>query len=153
MSNISIHNSPLPAMSLEGIEKVSRLESALLELPQNTLTTHHVIHGGMYSRTIMIPAGVVLTGALIKIPTMVIVSGDVTIYIDGDALELHGYNVLPGSAGRKQVFVAETDTWVTMLFPTDKVTVPEIEAQFTDETDLLASNGELCKNIITITGE
>lgn len=153
MSKLTAHTPPLPPMSNEAISKVRELEAIILDMPQADLTTHHVFHGGMYARTIMIPAGVVLTGALIKISTMVIVCGDVTVYVGDKAMELYGYNVIPASAGRKQVFLAKSDTWVTMLFPTDAVTVAEAEAKFTDEIDILASGGELCKNVVTITGE
>lgn len=140
-------------MSQEDVLKVRKLESIILDMPQETLATHHIFHGGMYARTIMIPAGVILTGALIKLATMVIISGDVTVYVGDKASELSGYNVLPASAGRKQVFLAKSDTWVTMIFPSDAATVADAEAQFTDETDMLASNREVCKNSITITGE
>lgn len=153
MSNLTVHIPPLPAMSEWSVAKVREFEAVIRDLPQQSLTTLHVLHGGMYARTIMIPAGVVLTGALIKIPTMVIVSGDVTVYVGDETIELHGYNALPASVGRKQVFLAKSDTWVTMLFPSDAASVEEAEAQFTDETDLLASKQDMCKNVITITGE
>lgn len=140
-------------MSQEAVLKVRELEAIILDMPQQDLTTHHVFHGDMYARTIMIPAGVILTGALIKIATLVIVSGDCTVYVGDQAIELFGYNVLPASAGRKQVFLAKSDTWVTMMFPTDATCISDAEAYFTDEIDLLASCREMCKNVVTITGE
>ncbi len=153
MSDIVVPSASLPAMSDTAIQKVRALETALLVLPQEPLSTSHLIHAGTYSRTICVPAGIVITGALIKIPTVVIVHGDVIVYTDGKPLHLIGYNVLPASAGRKQVFVAKSDTYITALFPTQSKTVPECEAEFTDEIDLLASHREVCKNIITVTGE
>ena len=42
----------------------------MLECPQVAIQTTHHFHAGLYSRTIRIPAGVMITGALIKIPTL-----------------------------------------------------------------------------------
>lgn len=141
----------LPAMSINAIAKVAQLEAISLTMPQVDIETRHVLHGGMYARSIMIPADTILTGALIKIPTILIISGDITVFIGDETLELHGYNVLPASAGRKQAFVAHTDTEMTMLFPCDAKTVEEAEKMFTDDADSLMSRH--MKNQIIITGE
>ncbi|AZY53032.1 hypothetical protein [Bordetella avium] len=142
----------LPAMSVEAIERVRRLEGALAKLPQVEIPTAHLFHAGVYARTIRIPAGVVLTGALIKVSTVLIFSGHATVFIGGKAVELYGYHVIPGSAGRKQAFVAHADTDLTMLFPSEARSVAEAEAQFTDEADLLLSHQQGA-GTITFTGE
>lgn len=142
----------LPAMTIEDVSKVSRLESQMRELEQVPIHTTHHFHGGMYARTIRIPKGVVLTGALIRIPTLLIVSGHVTVYAGGEPFDLNGYHVLPGSAGRKQVFIAHEDTDLTMVFPTSARTVEEAEAEFTDEVNLLMSHEQTGDTII-FTGE
>ncbi len=58
------------------------------------------------------------------------------------AVEVAGYTVFSASAGRKQAMVALTDTYLTMLFPTDAKTVDEAERAFTDEYDLLVTRKE-----------
>ena len=98
----------------------------------------------------MLPAGTTITGCLVKIPTLLIISGTVKIFAD-EVLYLTGYHVLPGSIGRKCVFSAESETAMTMLFPTTARTVEECEKQFTDEWELLASHKN--ENSIVITGE
>ena len=138
-------------MSDMAIDRVRQFDAILKTMPQVDIETSHVIHAGMYSRTIMIPAGTILTGVLIKIATIVIISGDVTAYIDGKPVEFHGYNILAASAKRKQAFLAHTDTHVTMIFPSSAVSIDEAEEQFTDEFDLLMSHH--CDNKINITGE
>lgn len=139
-------------MSDQAIAKVRAFEDASLgRLPQIEIATDHVIHGGMYARTIMIPKGTILTGALIKLATLLIVSGDADVYIGGEAVKLRGYNVLPASAGRKQLLVTHTDTRTTMIFPTTATTVEEAERQFTDEYEKLFS--ATAPNRTTITGE
>lgn len=140
-------------MTAEAIARVRRLEAALLELPQVPIATDHVLHGGMYARTIMIPAGVVLTGALIRVPTVLILAGDATVDTGEDAVRLTGYHVLAASAHRRQAFLAHADTWLTMVFATRAATVAEAEAEFTDEAHLLLSRQPGAANTIHLTGE
>ena len=142
----------IPAMNQESIGKVRQLYEVTKTMPQIPIDTYHVIHGGMYARSIMIPANSMITGALIRIATILIVQGDVVAYIGDKSIELHGYNVVSASAGRKQAFVALSDVYMTMIFPTDVKTVAEAEDQFTDEADLLVSRG--CdRNQTVVTGE
>lgn len=135
------------------LAQVHALQAALLELPQTFMRTDHIIHGGLYVRTITVPAGVAMVGALIKIPTLVIVQGHVTVTVGEDSVELSGYHLLPASAGRKQAWFAHADTTITMVFPTTARTVEEAEAQFTDETDLLMSRAGGEQDTFTFTGE
>jgi hypothetical protein len=140
-------------MADHAVEAVRRLEGLAIQQPQVPIRTAHVIHGGMYARTIFLPAGVMITGALIKIATLLVVQGEALVYVGGDEpLRLAGHNVLPASAGRKQVIVALADLSITMVFPTAATTVEEAERQFTDEVNLLASHRDNL-NHVTITGE
>src|ERR1700675_2282986 len=54
------------ALSQPRRESVERLEREVLKLPQVDLRTTHVLAGCVYARTIFIPAGTVLTGAVHK---------------------------------------------------------------------------------------
>ena len=138
-------------MSAQAIDKVRKLEGLCLQLPQIDIETDHVIHAGMYSRTIMIPAGALLTGALIKIATTLIISGEVIVYIGDESIDLKGYNVFPAWANRKQAFLAKTDTYVTMVFPTAAKSIEEAEAEFTDDADKLMSRRDTSINKLSIT--
>lgn len=122
-------------------------------LPQVDIPTDHVIHGGMYARTIFIPAGVVLTGVLIRVPTMLIFNGHATVNAGDEPVTLTGYHVLAASAGRRQAFLAHGDTWLTMIFATKAATVAEAEDEFTNEAHLLLSRNADAQNQVTITGE
>lgn len=145
------HGARIPAMSSAAIDRVRQLESKSLTLPQVDIATDHVLHAGMYARTICIPAGVVLTGAEIKIATVLIAHGHFRVTVGDHTAELAGYHVLPASAGRKQAFMALSDTHLTMLFTTSATSVEEAEEQFTNEAERLFSRHGL--NTITITGE
>ena len=152
MNNLAVSNA-IPPMSAESINKVRQLEDCILKCPQADIPVEHVIHAGVYARTITIPAGIVLTGALIKIPTLLVVSGRSRVFLGDGTIEITGQHVIPASAGRKQAFYAIENTSITMIFHTQAKTVQEAEKEFTDEYERLTSNKSETTNIINITGE
>lgn len=150
--NLTAHTPRLPALTSEALGRVRAFEAQLAEQPnQLQVATHHVIHGGMYSRTVTIPAGVAFTGARMKRTTLLIITGHVRVYAGEGYIDLAGHNVLAGSAGRKGAFLTFSEVSMTMVFPTTATTVQEAEAEFTDETHLLMSNH--AENTVVITGE
>jgi len=153
MTALATNSSRIAVMSEAAIEKVRVVQNEMLKMPQVDLPVHHTLHGGMYSRSLVIPAGVAIAGAFILVPTMLIVSGNVTVYANDQAYEIDGYQVLVASAGRKQLFVAHSDTSMTMLFATTATTVEAAEDEFTSESSLLASRRYEDLNTTIITGE
>jgi len=142
MADVTVQHPVIPAMDEAAIDNVRQLTAAMAELPQVPIRTEHILHAGLYARTVFVPAGVIITGVLIKIPTLLIVHGDALVYIGGASLRLEGYNVVPAAAGRRQVFVAESDLHLTMLFASDAASVDQAERQFTDEFEQLISRKE-----------
>lgn len=139
MSLIPFRFSIGPMRELD-LGKVRELEGLAEKQPQVPIRTEHIFHAGIYARTIYVPEGVMITGVLIKVPTLLIWQGDVTVYVGGDEpFRIRGHNVIPAYAGRKQAFVAISDMALTMLFPTKATTVEEAEEEFTDEADKLLS--------------
>jgi hypothetical protein len=118
---------------------VSNLEDQLLAMPQVDLVTENVIHGGMCARTIFIPAGTLLTGALTNIDNICVVQGDIVVTTDDGSKRLTGFNVIPANAGIKRVGLAYADTWWSMIWPTSKTDVTEIEDEMSSESEKLAS--------------
>lgn len=154
MSNVLELKPRVPAMAESAIEQVRVIEQYLATLPQAPIRTHHVLHGGTYTRTIMIPAGVMLAGALIDVATTLVVCGECQVLLGEDHVaRLSGYNVLPASAHRKQAFMAITDTYLTMMFATNAQTIAQAEDHFTREAHLLMSRQPGHENITIITGE
>lgn len=143
----------IPPMSDEAVAKVRELEAVALSVPQVATTTQHILHGGVYSRTVLIPKGAMLTGALVEIPTVLIVSGHCIVFIGDENIEIRGYHCFAAGTGRKQAFNALEDTHVTMVFPTPAKTIEEAEDWFTDEAHLLFSRKPDALNIVIITGE
>jgi hypothetical protein len=134
------------------LNQIVALEEQLIGHEPMDVPTEHVIHAGVYARTIVMPAGMVLTGALMKRATLVIVTGSAEVLAGDEWVELEGYNVIPASAGRKQIFVSRTSVIITMLFPTQARTVEEAEAEFTDEAAALLSRRQDA-NAVVITEE
>ena len=131
------------------INRVYELEKLSMLLPQVGIATDHLIHAGMYARTIVIPKDVILTGALIKVATILIINGDVNV----NGTRFTGYNVLAANKNRKQAFHALEDTSLTMIFRTDVDNVADAEEEFTEEASLLISRKDDSINHILITGE
>ena len=122
---------------MPSIEAVRELESLIMTLPQADIQTTNVIHGGMCARTILIPAGVVLTGALTNCDNVCIASGDITVTTDEGAQRLTGYHVIPAKSGAKRAGIAHSDTYWTTIWPTQLLDIESIEDEFTDESNLL----------------
>lgn len=142
----------IAAASADALVKLRAAEFALSQTPQIDVATEHVLHGGMYARTVRLGSGVIITGALIKIPTMLVFNGHADVLIGDEWAEFNGYGVIPASAGRKQVFVTRSAVELTMIFPTQAKTVEEAEAEFTDEAGRLMSRRST-RDVVVITGE
>lgn len=143
MREVAQQKAGVPAMTREAIDQVRAFEDRLLQQPQVAVEIQHALHAGVYSRTLMLPAGMVMTGAEIKIPTLLIVQGDTMVWLGSDAVRITGYAVLQAEAGRKQMFRTLADTHITMVFSTAAKTVAEAEAEFTDEADRLTTRRNL----------
>lgn len=124
-------------------DAVAALSDMLLTLPQTDLGTKHLVHAGMYARTIFIPTGTVLTGAMTSADNICVVHGDITVTTDDGAQRLTGFNVLPATAGKRRAGVAHADTWWCTLWPTALTNAREIEDSLTPEADKLQSRREL----------
>jgi hypothetical protein len=125
------------------------LDTAMLAHPQAEISIDHLLHGGMYARTAHVPAGTVVSGVVMARATVLVLQGDVTVFTGATSVRLTGFNVLPGSAGRKQIFRTHSDVHMTMLLPSNAQSVFEAEHDFTDEPELLMWT----PGHVTITGE
>lgn len=153
MNNVVAFSPKVPAMTEEAIGGLRTMQDALKDLPQEEVATHHVLHGGQYTRTIKLKKGVFIIGALVKVPTTLIVTGDCTVNLGDTMVRLTGHGVIPASAHRKQGFLAHEDTYLSMTFPTQAQTVEQAEDEFTDEAATLLSRLPESPNEIIITGE
>ena len=137
--------SDLPACSPEDLDETMRMRDVVAKMPQYDFLTEHFFHGGMYVRTVKMPASSILCGAVIKVPTLVTVAGDCIVKVGEEAREIVGYAVLRGAPGRSQIFIARGETYITMSFPSKAKTLEEAEEEFTDEYEKLMSRRTSCQ--------
>ena len=150
--SLAISTPVLPPTSPALVHKLCEIQAAEMEKEQIPVYTEHLIHAGMYSRTITLPTDTRLVGAFIKVPTLVIVVGRARVLVGREWAEIEGYAVLPASAGRKQIFESRGPVIITMMFPTQARTVEDAEREFTDEFEILLSRKQDL-NKVEITGE
>lgn len=143
----------LPEMTRKDIELVIKAEETMLSMEQSPVHTDHIIHGGIYYRTMFLAKGQSIVGAFIKVDTTLIFCGSVKVYIGNIVEEINGYRIITAKKNRKQLMYALDDTYVTMCFKTNAKTVEEAEEEFTDEAHKLVSRTELGTNTIRITKE
>lgn len=153
MSSLAYPDLTLRPSSPALLVKLSALGEELRSRPQIQPLTDHIIHGGMYIRTLHLPANVDMMGSLILKATVLIVCGSCSMLAGDERVELEGYNVLPGCAGRKQLFTTRSPVVMTMIFPTSASTVEEAENEVFGESDLLQSRQDSSGDTVIITGE
>ena len=140
---------PTPAM-LAQLDEVNRI---ILACPQIELSTEHLFHGGMYARTIRLAPDTKMMGSLIRVATVLIVHGDCSVLIGDERIKLTGYNVIPGCAGRKQLFWTHGPVEMTMLYPTRITAVDEAEEEIFAEADQLLSRKDDSRDTVVVTGQ
>lgn len=99
----------------------------------------HTLHAGVYTRTVRLLAGHSLLGAVVRIPTTLILSGDIVLHNDDGVMQFIGYHVLPAYAGRQSRMYARADTTITAIHATQATTVEEAEREAVGDVALLRS--------------
>jgi hypothetical protein len=105
---------------------VDRLRSAVGKLPQIDAQTQHAITGGMYARTIMIPAGSVIVGLEHLKDHINVMSGDIT-----------GFLVMECKAGHARSGFAHADTYWSTIVRTDETELEAIEGESVKHPEML----------------
>lgn len=149
MNALTIREPALVEPNSRTLESLRSLDARMLALPQVEIGIDHLIHAGMYARTAHVAADQIVSGVVLSRATVLVIHGDVTVFTGSEAVRLTGYHVLPGSAGRKQLFRTHAETHMTMILPSDAQSVDEAEHEFTSEPHLLMKSA----GRTTITGE
>lgn len=149
--SLALAGAMVPATTAEALETIAGVESKMRAMPQIELCTEHILHAGMYARTVRMAARVAVVTVFIKVPTMLILNGSCRLYAGDSWRDFEGYNVLPASAGRKIICITATPTEATMLFPTRAKTVEEAEREFTSDPEMLLSRQSV-NDLVMITG-
>jgi len=112
MSNITTQDiaKQVPAAHLP----IYRLEAELLKLPQVDMPVDHAFCNGLYARTMYIPAGTVLTGAVHKEESFFLVrKGELIVSTDSGPRTLKAGDMSVSKTGTKRAGIALTDVEVT----------------------------------------
>lgn len=149
MNAVTTPSPALVAPDSQTLTRLRDLDAEMLALAQTEIPIDHLIHGGMYARTAHVEADTMVSGVVLSRATVLVLHGDVTVFTGTDAVRLTGFHVLPGSAGRKQLFHTHAETHMTMVLPSDAQSVDEAEHRFTSEPELLMKSA----GRVTITGE
>lgn len=149
MNDLATVSPALVAPDAQTLVALRDLDTRMLAMPRAAITIDHLIHGGMYARTAHVPADTLVSGVVLDRATVLVLQGDVTVFMGTESARLTGFNVLPGSAGRKQLFLAHSETHMTMVLPCAAQSVSEAEHEFTSESELLM----WAPGRVTITGE
>jgi hypothetical protein len=140
-----------PSPSVLG--KLNQIHEWTLAFPQAEIATEHLLHGGMYARTIRLEPETLMNGSLIKLATILIIQGSCAVVIGDRVVELVGYNVIPGCVGRKQSFVTRGPVEMTMIFSTQAENITKAEDEVFAEAGQLISRKNGSRDTITITGQ
>ncbi len=122
---------------------VERLERMALAMPQVAIHTEHVISGGMYARTITIPADTVLTGAAHKTDHLCVSMGDIEVLTDDGPKRLTGLHVLATKAGVKRAGYTHGPTRWTTICRTDRTDVQDAEDELVERPETLQTRNPL----------
>ena len=153
MSALTAPACVLTPPSLALLDQISQASDVIRQFPQVEVVTEHLLHGGMYARTIRREPGIVAVGSIILRATVLIVNGSCSMMVEDRRIDLTGYNVLPGLPGRKSFSLTHGPVEMTMIFPTAATTVEEAENEIFGEADQLMSRKDGSKDQIKITGQ
>lgn len=93
------------------------------EAPQVDLQPITVIHGGMCFRVVLIPAGTCAAGATLGKPSMMVISGDVSVACGDSVVRYTGFHIVPAAAGVTRAAAAHEDSFVLCAHQTDETTL------------------------------
>jgi hypothetical protein len=108
--------------------KIERFEQLLLQLPQVICPTTHDFCDGVYARSMFIPAGVALTGAIHRSENFLLIRyGDITVWTENGMRRMTTGEMVKSLPGAKRAGYAHTDTLLTTFHanPTNE-TDPEL---------------------------
>ena len=137
----------VPNGEVPTLDKIEAFNELLQQFHQEYLPVQHLVHGGMYARTIRVKAGMYAVGAMLNHDNISVMVGDCTCSTNDGMMRLTGFNVVPASAGVKRVgyFHSDTDWTMIMRIPDGMRDVDEIEQYITCEYQKIQTQTLLLK--------
>lgn len=111
-------------------DKILEAEKFLASLPQIEVEPVHTFANGLYSRTILIPAGSMITGKVHKNNDLnIVIYGHMRVRTEDGIKDVHGPCIFTGCAGVKQIGYAYDDTLWTTVHATRTTDLDELEKE------------------------
>lgn len=142
MNNVVAGIKPTSPAALARIGEFVKLVKETCPDESGKAEMHHVFHAGVYVRSLFVPKDMIVANDVIKVPTVLIVSGDCLITDTETTRRITGYEVLLGAPMRQCIVRTLQDTWFSMVYATDAKTVQEAEAEFASDPSSLLRIGE-----------
>jgi len=121
--------------------KVERLASIMLTMPQVELETQHHFADGMYARSLFQPSGSLVIGKVHKKEHFFILTqGSVRITTDQGVTDLFAPSLLTSKVGTQRAILALEDTIYLTVHRTDKTDLDEIEHEIIEPCDYALFN-------------
>lgn len=107
---------------------IQKLQEVLLQFPQADFETRHYFAGGIYLRELPRPKGAVIVGKVHKREHFYLVlSGDVTVSIDGHQERIKAPAIRIYPAGTKRAVYANEDSICATVHATDETDIATAE--------------------------
>lgn len=123
----------IAALTPSELAAVRQAEDALKREPQLQIDIKETLHEGVYTRTAFVPENVVLSGALMKVPTTLLVIGRCVLTLSKGTAAVDGFASFTSPAGRKTLFRTLSATKLVMVFATKAQSLEEARKEFTDD--------------------
>jgi hypothetical protein len=124
---------PVEQREKEIDEYITWVEDKLLDLDQARFAYSHQILDGIYIRTMLVPAGITLTGAIHKKACFTILwSGKLSVLTTKGAALLEGPLFFPAEAGVRRLGYCHTDVLCSTIHAVSSTNLDEIEAELFD---------------------
>lgn len=116
-------------------ELVLSLAAFIGRLPRSTWDLRHDFAPGLYARTVMLPKGTIIEGAVHGTwHFLVLLTGDVEIMDEHHVERIAAPKFFASPKGIKRIVYAREDSIITTIHATDKTTVEDVEREMKFDT-------------------
>lgn len=128
---------------------VNQLEAQMTTMPQADVPVWNNWAPGVYARTILIRAGVALTGAIHKTEHLCIISGDHEFTTDEGMQRItHPHHIMLSKPGAKRAGYSHADTWFTTVHATNERDLEKLVLELCDVTSQQLIGGSENKQML-----
>lgn len=129
--------------ALAEVEKIERLEGAMLECEQVPCPVEHIFGPGLYIRQVTLPAGAVAVGHMQRQEHLNVLLSGVVAMVEGDSVRVvKAPLVYVGKPGRKIGYVIETAIWQN-IYATDERDIETLEKMFLEKSETSKAHAEI----------